>query len=115
MQYSSEHRISTKQRLGTLTDVVFDLPVQREAAAAAVCGEEALRWCHPVERPAVLQPRLALFSGSGGHQRRRQPPTGSAGSRPVPRVGMGPKGAMVEACRGHNYESEVSRPNYTRT
>ena len=72
LQSSSEHRVSTKQGLGTLPDIVFHLPAQREAAGAAICGEEALRWVHTVERPGAGGGAPAQ---AGTLQRQRRPPT----------------------------------------
>ena len=115
MQLAAKLRVSTEPRLGTLPDVAFDLPVQRKAAGAAVCGAEALRWCQPVELPVVLQPGLALFGSSGARQRPRRPPSGLEGSLLVPWVGMGPKGATVEAFREHNYMNETSLVSRRRT
>ena len=66
MQFAVQLRVSTKPRLGTLPDITLDLPVQWKAAGAAICDEESLRWCQPVELPVVLQPGLALFGSSGG-------------------------------------------------
>ena len=108
MQLAVELRVSTEPRLGTLPDVAFDLPVQRKAAGAAVCDEESLRWCQPVELPVVLQPGLALFGSSGGRQRPRRPPSGLEGSLLVPWVGMGPKVATVEVFIEHHYVNETA-------
>ena len=69
LQSSSEHRVSTKQALGTMPDIVFHQPVQREAAGAAVCVEEALRWLHTVERPGGAPAQV------GALQQQRRPPT----------------------------------------
>ena len=90
MQFAAELRVSTEPRLGTLPDIEIDLPVQRKAAGAAICDEESLRWCQPVELPVALQPGLALFGSSGARQRPRRPPSGVWDSPLVPRVGMGP-------------------------
>ena len=72
MRFAAEHRVSTKSRLGTLPDIVLQLPDQREAAGAAVCGDETLRLLDPVERPVVLH--LAPVR-VGALQQQWRPPT----------------------------------------
>ena len=72
MRFAAEHRVSTKLWLGTLPDIVFHLPDQREAAGAAISARRrfvANGWCQPVEHPGGAPAQV------GALQRQRRPPT----------------------------------------